>query len=76
MFNPEAEMEKEECRREGAVVEAAREWARAWQALIAIPLQAKVRSAGHRASANYIASSHGLLAAIDALEKAKRGEWE
>jgi len=76
MWNAEAAQEKEEARREGAVVEAAREWARARHALIDMPLQTKFPSPSQRAGEDYIASSHGLLAAIDALEKAKRGEWE
>jgi len=76
MWNDEAAQEKEEARREGAVVETAREWARAWHAMIDMPLQAKFRSARQRAGEDYIASSQALLAAVDALEKARRGEWE
>ena len=66
MFNAEAELEQEQAQREAVVVEAAREWARADDAL------QRRNEAGHGvagALARYHVACRSLHAAVAALEE-------
>ena len=73
MFNPEAELEKEECRREGAVVEVARAARRVQRAYDhSIPFTPERARYGRE----HYEASKALEAAVDALEQAYRGEYE
>jgi len=66
MWNAETAQEREQCRLEGAVVEAAKTLCRLDRA----------RSAGEIGSILAMGAWAQLNRAVEALEKAERGEWE
>jgi len=71
MFNAEAELDKEQCRREAAVVEAAREYVARQRAVKAVEAYERGRSSRAYLDAYFVyaTASTALIAAVDSLEE-------